>query len=188
MKFWTAYIIFGLSFLQTAVANEHGGGHAAAAHHGQMSDLIAPVVNVVLLIGFLVWKLKKPLSEKFTAQAEEISNMLERASLKSKEAEVMLSFQEKKMANLDSELKEILRTTDSEIKAFDKNYAREIEEKSFKLKTDATAKIEAERKAILDDLHASVLDEVIRKTKSTITGNKDFQAKASARMLGDIVQ
>ena len=100
----------------------------------------------------------------------------------------MLLSQEKKMANLDHEIKEIMRATENEIKTFDKNYAREIEEKSFKLKTDATAKIEAERKAITDELHASLLDEVINKTKSTIRGNKDYQSKASSRMLGEIVQ
>lgn len=184
MHFWTAYLIFGLSFIESAFSS----GSSAGAHHGSVSDLLAPLVNVVVLVGFLVWKLKKPLSDMFTKQAEEISNLLERASLKSKEAEVMLLSQEKKMANLEHEIKEIHRSTENEIKTFDKNYAREIEEKSFKLKTDATAKIEAERKAITDELHASLLDEVISKTKSTIRGNKEYQSKASSRMLGDIVQ
>lgn len=174
--------LFSLVFVSTAFAAGDGG------HHGHASDLLAPVVNVVVLVGFLVWKLKAPLSSMFTKQAEEISNTLERASLKSKEAEVMLQSQEKKMANLDNEIKEINRSTENEIKNFEKAYAREVEEKSFKLKTDATAKIEAERKAITDELHATLLDEVINKTKSTIRGNKDYQAKASSRMLGEIVQ
>ena len=181
MQFWTS-LIFGLSFIAQAAASESGGG----AHHGSVTDLLAPLVNVLVLAGFLVWKLKKPMSDMFTKQADEISNMLERASLKSKEAEVMLQSQEKRMANLESEVKEISRSTENEIKTFEKNYAREVEEKSYKLKTDATAKIEAERKAITDELHATLLDEVISKTKSTIRGNKDYQAKASSRMLGDI--
>ena len=78
MQFWTAYLIFGLSLIEGAISAEHG----AAAHHGHVSDLLAPLVNVVVLVGFLVWKLKKPLSDMFTKQAEEISNLLERASLK----------------------------------------------------------------------------------------------------------
>lgn len=178
----TSLILSGL-FSAVAFAAGDGGHHA-----GHVTDLLAPVVNVLVLAGFLVWKLKKPLSDMFKKQAEDISNMLERASLKSKEAEVMLQSQERKMANLDSELKEIVRSTETEIKNFERTYTKEIEDKSFKLKTDATAKIEAERKAITDELHSALLDAVINKTKSTIRGNKDYQTKASSRMLGEIVQ
>lgn len=181
MQLLSTILFFG--FASAAFAAGNGG-----EHHGHVTDLIAPVVNVVVLVGFLVWKLKKPLGDMFTKQAEEISNTLERASLKSKEAEVMLKSQEKKMSNLENEIKEINRATENEIKNFEKTYAREIEEKSFKLKIDATAKIEAERKAITDELHATLLDEVINKAKSTIRGNKDYQAKASSRMLGEMVQ
>ena len=78
-----------MAILPSALAAGNGG-------HGHLSDLIAPLVNVVVLVGFLVWKLKKPLSDHFTAKAEEIANTLERASLKSKEAEVMLQAQQKK--------------------------------------------------------------------------------------------
>lgn len=181
MQLWTAYLILGLSFFGDATASE-------GAHHGHVSDLLAPIVNVVILAGFLVWKLRNPLREYFKKQALEITNTLERASLKSKEAEVMLYAQEKKMANIDFEMKEIMRGTDNEIKHFEKQYAREIDDKSFKLKTDATLKIEAERKAITEELHATLLDAVIRKTKETIKGNKDYQAKASAKMLGGAMQ
>lgn len=168
-----------------------GIGPALAAGnggHGSLTDLIAPLVNVTVLVGFLCWKLKGPLSEYFTKMSEEISNTLERASLKSKEAEVMLQAQQKKMATVDAETKEILRQAEVEVKNFEKNYAREIEEKSYKLKTDATAKIEAERKSLIATLNASLLDEVIAKTKATIRSNKDYQTKASAKILGEIVK
>ncbi len=167
-----------------------GDVHAAGngGHHGHLSDLIAPLVNVVVLGAFLVWKLKGPLSAHFTKQAEEVTNTLERASLKSKEAEVMLAAQEKKIANLDNEVKEILRGSENEVRNFEKQAAREAEEKTFKLKTDATAKIEAERKAMKGELHAALLDEVVAKAKTTIRGNKDYQSRASARMLGEIAQ
>lgn len=170
--------------LVTSSALASGSG----THHGHLSDLVAPLVNVLILAGVLVWKLKKPLSDHFTAQAQEISNTLERASLKSKEAEVMLAAQEKKMAQLDNELKEIARSGENDARNFEKLHAREMEEKASKLKTDATAKIEAERKALRDELHAALLDEVVAKAKTTIRGNDDYRAKASARMLGGITQ
>lgn len=180
--FWTAYLTLGITALiQSAHAAGNGG-------HGHVSDLIAPLVNVLVLFGFLAWKLKKPLSDSFTAKAEEITNTLERASLKSKEAEVMLAAQQKKMASVDSEAREILRQAEVEVKNYEASHAREMEEKSSKLKTDATAKIEAERKAMLAGLNASLLDEVIARAKSTIKGNKDYQHKASAKMLGEMVK
>ena len=182
MLVWTAYLVTGLSILiDSAFAAGNGG-------HGSVTDLIAPFVNVAVLGGFLAWKLKKPLSDYFSKMSEDISNTLERASLKSKEAEVMLQAQQKKMATVDSETKEILRQAEQEVKNYEKNYAREVEEKSFKLKTDATAKIEAERKAMIGALNASLLDEVIARAKTTIKGNKDFQNKASAKILGEMTK
>ena len=183
MLFWTAYVVTGLSFLMNDALASGG-----TAHHGHITDLIAPVVNVLVLVSVLVWKLKKPMSSYFTKMSEDIANTLERASLKSKEAEVMLQAQQKKMASVDSEAKEILRQAEQEVKNFEKNHAREIEEKSFKLKTDATAKIEAERKAMIGALNASLLDEVIARAKTTIKGNKDYQNKASAKILGEMTK
>ncbi|MBY0516075.1 MAG: ATP synthase F0 subunit B [Bacteriovoracaceae bacterium] len=179
---WNAYLILGLSAIATDALASGGG------HKGHLTDLIAPLVNVAVLAGFLIWKLKKPMSEHFKKMSEEIENTLERASLKSKEAEVMLQAQKKKMANVEAEAKEIIRHAESEIKTYEKAYAREIEEKSFKLKTDATSKIEAERKAMIGALNATLLDEVIAKAKTTIKGNKDFQNQASAKIFGDMIK
>ena len=181
--FWTRSLAVGLTLLMEAAM-----ASGNSSDHGSITDLIAPLVNVAILVGFLVWKLKGPLSEHFTTKAEEITNTLERASLKSKEAEVMLQAQQKKMANVESEAKEILRHAESEVKNYEKTYAREIEEKSFKLKTDATSKIEAERKTMIAALNSSLLDEVIARAKITIKGNKDYQNKASAKILGEMVK
>ncbi|MFP5457650.1 MAG: hypothetical protein ACLGG7_02855 [Bacteriovoracia bacterium] len=156
--------------------------------HGSVTDLIAPFVNVAILVSFLVWKLKKPLSDMFTAKAVEIENTLERASLKSKEAEVMLQAQNKKMATVDSEVKEILRQAEVDVKAFEKSFAREIEDKTFKLKSDASAKIEAEKKGMIAALNASLLDEVIQKAKATIRASKDNQQKASSKIFGEMLK
>jgi F-type H+-transporting ATPase subunit b len=177
-----AYLILGLSAIATEAIASSGG------HKGHLADLIAPLVNVAFLASFLIWKLKKPMSEHFKKMSEEIENTLERASLKSKEAEVMLQAQKKKMANVDFETKEIIRHAESEIKNYEKAYAREIEEKSFKLKTDATAKIEAERKSLITALNATLLDEVITKAKKTIKGSKELQNQASAKIIGEMIK
>lgn len=154
-----------------------------SAHHGSAADLIAPAVNVALLVGFLVWKLKKPLSDSFTKKAEDITNTLERASLKSKEAQMMLENEQRKITNLSSEMKTLSDQSEADVKAFEQKIAKETEEKVQKMKTDATSKIAADKKAIMDELNAELLNQVIAKTKTTIKTNKDYQSKASNKLL-----
>lgn len=175
MRFIAKYALL----LVPALAHASGNG----GHHGSAGDLIAPAVNVALLVGFLVWKLKKPLNDMFTKKAEEITNTLERASLKAKEAQMMLENEQRKITNLSSEMKTLADQSDADVKTFEKNVARETEEKIQKMKTDATSKIAADKKAIMDELNAELLNQVISKTKSTIKTNKDFQNKASNKLL-----
>lgn len=179
MRFWTAYAILALTITKAYAA---GGGHGAG-HHASITDLIAPAVNVAILFGVLVWKLKGPLHNFFVGKAEEVANTLERASLKSKEAQMMLDGETRKMANLQTELKNIQSQSENDILVFEKNLSKETEDKTTKLKADANSKIQADKKALMDELNAELLNEVIKKTKSTIKTNKDYQNKVSSKLL-----
>ena len=177
MRFWTAYAFIALGIVSKAYSA------AGGEHHGSLTDLIAPAINVGLLLGVLVWKLKKPLNDAFTKKSEDVSNTLERANLKSKEAQMMLENEERKRTNLQAELKKISQQAETDVQNFEKKFSREVEEKTHKLKTDANAKINADKKAILDQLNAELLDQVIKQTKSTIKTNKDMQKNASTKLL-----
>lgn len=179
MQMWTAYFVFALTVAGKALAagNSHGD------HHASITDLIAPAVNVAIIVSFLVWKLKGPLTEMFNKKAADVSSTIERANIKSKEAQVMLDAQTKKMGHLDQDVKEIFNSAEKEVQNYEKNLAHETEEKTRKLKSDANLKIEASKKALVEELNAEILDQVIAKTKSTIKTNKDFQTKASNKLL-----
>lgn len=174
MHFWTAYAILALSISKVYAA---GGGH------GSVTDLIAPAVNVGILLGVLAWKLKGPLKNYFTNKSQEVANTLERASLKSKEAQMMLEGEERKMANLQNELKSIHSSSENDVLTFEKNLSKETEDKTHKLKADANSKIQADKKAVMDELNAELLNQVISKTKTTIKTNKDYQNKVSTKLL-----
>jgi F0F1-type ATP synthase membrane subunit b/b' len=176
MRFWTAYAFLALGLVTKAYGAGNGG-------HGSVADLVAPAFNVIVLAGFLVWKLKGPLKDHFNAKSEEVANTLERASLKSKEAQLMLENQQRKMANLENEVKAIHGQSETDVLLFEKNMSKELEDKSHKLKLDANNKIQADKKAMLDELNNQLLDEVITKTKSTIKTNKDYQSKVSTKLL-----
>ena len=178
MRFWTAYAFLALGITKAyAAGGAHGGGH------GSVTDLLAPAVNVGILLGVLVWKLKGPLKEHFVSKSTEIANTLERASLKSKEAQMMLEAEERKVANLPNEIKAINQQSETDVVVFEKNLSKETEDKTHKLKTDATMKIQADKKALMDELNAELLNQVIAKTKSTIKTNKDYQNQVSTKLL-----
>ena len=178
MRLLATYALLASASVFASEHAAHGAHHAPSA-----TTLIAPAVNVIILVGFLVWKLKKPLADSFTKKAEDVTNTLERASLKSKEAQMMLENEQRKISNLSSEMKNITDQSDADVKTFEKNLQKETEDKIQKLKADATSKIAADKKAIMDELNAELLNQVIAKTKTTIKTNKDFQSKASTKLL-----
>lgn len=175
MRFWTAYAILALSLTKVYAA--------AGGAHGSLSDLIAPAFNVGLLLAVLAWKLKGPMSKYFADRSTDVANTLERASLKSKEAQIMLDNENRKLANLNNEIKQIQQQTENDILAYEKNISKETEEKTHKLKADANSKIQADKKAVVDELNAELLNAVINKTKTTIKTNKDYQNKVSSKLL-----
>ena len=175
MRFWTAYAFLALSISKAYSAA--GGGH------GSLSDLIAPAINVGILLGVLFWKLKGPLRDHFVSKSNEVSNTLERASLKSKEAQMMLENEERKLANLNNEIKAINHQSETDVMVFEKNISKDTEEKTHKLKADANSKIMADKKAVMDELNTELLNQVIAKTKTTIKSNKDYQNKVSTKLM-----
>ncbi len=172
------FLIFLASFISVENLFAAGDGH-----HGSVADLIAPAVNVAILVGFLVYKLKKPLSDMFTKKSEEISNTLERASLKSKEAQIMYEGEVKKLNNLNNEIKNIHHQSEQEISLYEKKLSKETEEKTRKLKNDANLKIAADKKQLIDELNNQLLDQVIKNAKSTIKSNKEYLDKTSSKLL-----
>lgn len=180
MRFWTAYafIALGLATKTWASSEGHGG-----EHHASITDLIAPAINVGILFAVLIYVTKDKLRNYFITKSEEIANTLERADIKSKEAQVMLDHQKSKMAGVEAEIKNIHAQAESEVATFESNLSKETSDKLTKLSMDSEAKINADKKQMLDELNAELLQQVISKTKSTIKSNKDYQSKVSTKML-----
>jgi F0F1-type ATP synthase membrane subunit b/b' len=178
MRSWIAYSFLALSFNSLALAAGQADGG-----HGSPKDLIAPAVNVFILFAVLIWKLKKPLSQHFDTKSQEVAHTLERANLKSQEAQMMLEMEANKLAHLEQDLKKIQQQAEADILVFEKNVSREVEEKTHKLKIDANSKIQADKKSIMDELNIQLLDQVLNKTKSTIKTNKDYQTKVTTKLL-----
>lgn len=159
---------------------------AGNGHGGSPMDLIPAFVNFTILFVVLFKLLKKPVSEFFKAKHKEVKELVEAASIKAKEAEKMLQEQKKKTDNLQAELSQIEKDSQDLIKAFEAQYKEEVTQRIERLKEDTKAKVNAEKKAGLDDLNKELLNEVVSKAKSQIKSDKALNKEASDKILEGI--
>ncbi len=156
---------------------------ALAAGGTGPSSLIPAAVNVTILIVALVFLLRKPASEFFNNKSATVSEMLERASAKAKEAEMMMQAQKKKAEGMEAEIKKLESEAEDLISGFEKQYTAEVQERISKMKEDASVKIEAEKKELMNELNSNLLDLVISKTKTTIKSDKSIAANATKNIV-----
>jgi F0F1-type ATP synthase membrane subunit b/b' len=160
-----------------------GSAFAAGDGHGSPWDLLPAAVNVSILFGFLIYKLKTPASEFFKAKSSSVSEMIERAAVKAKEAQMMMEMQNKKMQGAQDEVSKLEADAKEQITKFKSAYEIEVQDRIKSMKEDAGTKIEAEKKELLDELHSNLLNEVIAKTKSTLKSNSSLTESATNKII-----
>lgn len=157
------------------------GGNA-----GHITDLIYPAINFSLLFGFIFFKLRKPISDAFSKNSEEVESLFNMAEEKSKEAQIKLDMFTKKIESLDSDMSRILKNSDDDSDRFEKSQKEETINAIDRLKKDASNKIESEKNEMVRRLNSSLLDEVISKAKLEINSNNEYKSKATKKLLSDI--
>ncbi|MFT6633055.1 MAG: F-type H+-transporting ATPase subunit b [Bacteriovoracaceae bacterium] len=158
-------------------------GVAFAAGGTGPSSLLAPAVNVTILICALVYFLRTPAKNFFNSKSSDISEMLQRASSKAKEAELMMEVQKKKNLGAEKEIQTLESEQENLIKSFEKNYISEVKERVSKMKEDAGQKIEAEKKELINELNSNLLDLVIQKAKGQIKTDKSLAQNATKNIV-----
>lgn len=167
------------SSLSVAVAEE------AAHHEPSVLDLKYPLVNFIILLAILS-KVVKPLREKFKKQASDVKSLMESAARNNKDAEEKLATFQTKIKNLDSELVKITTDYESDAAQFARNQSEETLTTIARMKRDLENKLQGERKELIDALNHDLLDKVIASTQATIKGNKDFQTRATSKIVSEI--
>jgi F0F1-type ATP synthase membrane subunit b/b' len=167
------------SFISVAAAEE------AAHHEPSVLDLKYPLVNFIILLAILS-KVVKPLREKFNKQAADVKSLMESAAKSNQDAEAKLATFQNKIKNLDSELVKITSDYDSETTSFAKNQNDETQTTIARMKRDLENKLQGERKELVDELNHELLNKVIASTQATIKGNKDFQTRATSKIVSEI--
>jgi F0F1-type ATP synthase membrane subunit b/b' len=167
--------------VSVAIAEE-----AAAVHHEpSIWDLKFPFVNFVILLAILS-KVIKPLREKFNKQADDIKSQMESAARNNKDAEEKLNQFEAKIKNLDSELVKIATDYESEADQYAKNQKDETQTTISRMKRDLETKLEGEKTELIDELNHDLINKVVASTQSTIKGNKDYQVRATQKIVSEL--
>ncbi len=160
-----------------------GSVFAAGSGHGSPSDLISSFVNIFLLAGGLLYVLIPKLKVHFGTKSKEVKEIMERAQIKAKEAQMLMETQKKKLLNLDGEIAGIKKEADQEISTYQSNYSKEVEDRISKLKSDAAKKIESEKQELANDLNEQLLDAVIANAKTKIKSDSALNTAATGRIL-----
>ena len=159
-----------------------------SAGHGSITDLIAPAINVVLLGGFLLLKIRKPLKNFFEDKSKKVSQLLDRAEVKSKEAQVMLEMYQKKMKEISKDIDEIYKEREDEVAVFAKNHREEVQNRVEQLKAETLQVIEAEKNTLVTKVNKALLDDVLNKAKNIIASNSQYKKSVTKRLLEDMPQ
>jgi F0F1-type ATP synthase membrane subunit b/b' len=178
VKYRINYIVFISLIFTNAIANE-----AAAEHEATIWDLKYPVLNAVIFFGFMIWKLKKPLSDMFTKKSEDIKSLMNSAEKQSKDAAEKLNTYEQKIKNLSSELVKISTEYDSDVTNFAKNQSEETQTTITRMKRDVANKLEGEMKELSEGLSSDLLDLVVAKAQNSIGTNADLKKKATNNLV-----
>ncbi len=172
------------TFLFTSLISV-AGAEEAAHHEASIWDLKYPFVNFIIMLAILS-KVVKPLREKFNKQAADVKSLMESAARNNKDAEDRLNSFQAKIKNLDSELVKITADYDSEAAQFAKNQSEETQTTIARMKRDLENKLDGEKKELIDELNHDLINKVVLGAKTTIKGNKDFQTKATQKIVSEL--
>ena len=175
--------LFFISFFILSFANVIAEEQEIAHQEPSIFDLKYPVLNFVVLVAFLVWKLKKPMADMFNKNAENVKSLMESAEKQSKDANAKLVELENKMKNIQADLTKINTDYESDIVSFGTTLKEETETTIARMKRDVDNKIEGENKELMDGLSHEVLNLVVSNAQSSIKTNTDLKNKATNNII-----
>ena len=175
-------LILGLLIFGCAQAMAAGKG----GHDTNVLDLKWPFINFSILLGFLIFKLKKPVKEMFDKNAVVVKETYDYAEGKNKEAEIKLKMYKDKLQNFSATTRKIKGEAEREVRQFEENKVKESGNMVKRLERDAASKIMYEKKLMINNLNHEFLDAVIGQVKTTIGSDKAAQEKATKNLLSEI--
>ena len=154
-----------------------------AAGDGSVSDLIWPAINFCVLFGFLFFKMKKPVSDGYKNLAKEFEQKFNSAKLAEEKANEYLREQKSSNENANNTLGEMDLEHKENVAVQTKVLESEYDQKTKKLYSDFENKLVSERKKVESQISSNLLESIIKKTSSTISGNQENKNKTIRNFL-----
>ena len=137
---------------------------------GPVYDLVMRIVNFTVLLGILIYFVRKPAVEGVRNSIESVREMLSDAEESRKQAEVKMKEAEDRLARIDEETEALISAANRESEVEKERVLAEAQEAVQRLKGDARVYIELELKKAQDlprkEVAESAMDiaeEIIRK-------------------------
>lgn len=184
MKKYALALVFVMFFCGMVMASS--GGEHEAAPKGWVATDTYRVMNFVVLIGGLIFLLRKPVSQALGARIKSIREQLEDLEAKKKKAEETLSAYNEKFANLDKEAENIIAEYVKQGEAAKKKILEEAKLAAEKLQQQASKNVDQEFSQARQVLQQEVLE------KAVAVAEKIIQEKITSadqdRLVGEYLQ
>lgn len=159
-----------LTTLAEEGGGEHGsGGWLAPIWHVPM--IAWQVINIAIVVGLLVYLLRRPAPTFFNSRAKEIEDLLEKAMREKAEANDRLKEVEEKMAHLSVEVAEIERSSKESAEAERKRVLEEAEAAKERIRTDAAEEMERRLKDARRELRTYAADLAVKMAREILADN-----------------
>jgi F-type H+-transporting ATPase subunit b len=169
-----------LFFLLTIISFK---SFAAGGGHGSVSDLMWPAINFSILFGFLFYKLKTPISNGYKNLSAEFKAKFNSAKIAEQNANIFLEEQKLAVTNASSLLSRMEKEHEVNLNNQAKVIESEYDQKTKKLYADFENKLLGERKKVESQISSNLLESIIKKTSSVISGNPENKNKAMRKFL-----
>lgn len=145
---------FAVTLLPALVFASGGasGGEAGEGGGKAIYDLVMRILNFAILVGVLLYFVRKPAVEAIRNSIEAVRKMIDEAETASKEAKARMKEAEDRLAGVDKEIDELITHAREEAEVEKARTLSEAEAAVEKLKREAIAAIEQELKKSQDIL------------------------------------
>ncbi len=168
--------VLGAFIASVAFANE-GGGHGEESYTF-MADWLPRLVNFAIIVGLLVYFLRKPLKDMFRNRTETIAKALEESKTASERAVAALADMERKMREMEAETRTMIADAQARgekdkqaLIEEGKRVAKDIQEQ---VKTGTDIEVQKAKAGLAAEAAALAVDLAEGKIKSAI-GKQDHE-------------
>ncbi len=154
---------------------------AGGGHYGP-SSLVIPIVNILIIAAFFMWKIRPSFINYFSGKHDSVKEISERAKTQKFEAEMLLEKQKKKNASLSEKIEEIKNQANQEVENFKSDKEKENSLKVSKLAQDFDAKVEIKKQEMVNEINEELLEKVIASAKDKVKGSPELSKKIDSSL------